>query len=168
MDRTPIIIDHLKCLDCSLKWYMRHVVPTRVQPDPPALVCPRCGNADSSGVLKLNKSDLIVIGEPTFYHLYDPAKPEGAEMWSFTYLHGPAEEYVASVAQERDWEWNAPDIIVSDMPSPLAPGMYFCRLYGRQLVVVMDWHNGRLGGQAAFPIEGDEYYRHLFNSERWR
>lgn len=170
MNDTPVPLNLFKCPQCSLEWYRRAPI---YGVSPPRSVCPVCGKGGSTSCDQTLPPaafphNLLVIGEPQIYHMHDPERPEGSAMWSFTYLHGPAEDYMAEVEKQRGWEPTAPDIGVFDTPSPLMPGQYFCRLYGREVVVTMAWHHGRLGGRAAFPIEGDKYYRHIFQPANWR
>lgn len=112
-------------------------------------------------------SPYVVPENIIFYHWSDPNVVQPNYAWHFIYLHGKAEYFNQSRCGANDWYWNAPDLILSNVPIPEEPGEYRAKLYGKDVIAVLADRHGWMSGRACF--EDDlEALAHCRDVAAWR
>lgn len=107
----------------------------------------------------------IAPGNIEFYHYSDPQAPQYT--WPFVYIHGKAEHDNDILCQQNGWEWNAPDLILSNVPIPEEPGEYKGTLYGRPVIAVLAYRHHFMGGRVAYK-DDPVGLGHAKNIDAWR
>lgn len=88
-----------------------------------------------------------------FYNDEDPDKPQPNYMWHFVYLHGQVEEDNEKLQFDKGWQWQAPDLFVSNVPMPEEPGEYIADFYGKKVIAVVAERYGHLCGRASYDTD---------------